>query len=379
MKGKRVTIIKTNLVDLDPRLSKEINTLKRGGYAVTLVCWDRHKTSFPEKREINDHYREIRLRFKAPCGIKILPFLPIWWCFELFYIIKSNPDVVHAINYDTVVPAIILSKIKQNSMIYEMFDLHEDTVLLPRIVRNVCIYIDKLFMRLADAVIVVDKSRIKELNGIPNDNIVVIYNSPPDFLVKLPTHSQKNDNRNLFTILYAGLLNKYRSIEKVIAAVKVIEGVELIIAGFGDQVKETKKCADENPEKIQFMGKISYTDVLELSLSADILFSLYDPIVPLHKFASSNKLFEAMMCGKPILVSDGTSMADIVRKYNCGIVVNSQDISEIQNAIIKLKNDTQLCKQLGANGRRAYEERYNWGIMGKRLLALYHELTGGRT
>ena len=37
----------------------------------------------------------------------------------------------------------------------------------------------------------------------------------------------------------------------------------------------------------------------------------------------------------------------------------------------EVKMEIKLCKELGANGRKAYEERYSWEIMEQRLLALY--------
>jgi glycosyltransferase involved in cell wall biosynthesis len=82
-----------------------------------------------------------------------------------------------------------------------------------------------------------------------------------------------------------------------------------------------------------------------------------------------------MMCGKPIITNDKTSMAGIVHAENCGLIVPYGDISAIKNAIIMLKEDPDLCNLLGANGRRAYEQKYSWTIMEKRLLAVYERLT----
>lgn len=370
---KRIILVKTNLRDIDPRLSKEIDVLMHRGYSIILLCWDREcKTINNEQEKDYDDYKEIRLRLRAPCGKKILPFLPIWWCFELYWLLKLHTDIVHSINLDTIVPAIIASKIQRNNIIYEMFDTYEDEVKLPQIVRNFFVYIDKFFMHSANAVIIVDESRIKELNGIPNDNIVVIYNSPSDYIKKINKNNTTKDKS--FTIFFAGILTKYRSIDRIIILVKEMENVKLVIAGYGNLVGEIKKLAYENPSKIKFLGKISHNMVIDLSMSADLLFSLYDPSIPLHKFASSNKLFEAMMCGKPILVSKNTSMDAIVRKENCGIVINYNDINSIRHAIIKLINDPKLCIKLGKNGRKAYEKKFNWKIMENRLLSIYKKL-----
>ena len=81
-----------------------------------------------------------------------------------------------------------------------------------------------------------------------------------------------------------------------------------------------------------------------------------------------------MMCGKPILVSDETTMAEIVRKEDCGIVVPYGDVDATKRAILTLKNDPALCRRLGENGRRAYETKYSWKIMEERLLKIYRGL-----
>lgn len=371
MNQKRIILIKTNPLDVDPRLVKEIDALKHGGYSITLLCWDRDCQD--NKTEKPKDFNEIRLKLKAPWGIKILPFLPIWWCITFFYLMKTNWDILHAINFDTVVPAMLVAKIKRKPIIYEMYDTYEDMINLPRIIRNACVSIDKLFMRLATAVIIVDEARIEELCGIPNPNIAVIYNSP------LPSFVQPNDCRSRnskFNIFFAATLHKSRrlNLDKVIAAIKNINNVELIIAGYGDQVEEIKKWTKNMPDKVKFIGKISYAEVISRNMKADLLFTLYDPIIPINKYASPNKLFEAMMCGKPILVSEGTATARIVKEENCGLVVDCNNTDEIKNKIITLKKNPELCKRLGDNGKKAYEQKYSWALMEQRLLSLYQQI-----
>lgn len=41
MKKKRIILIKTSPIERDNRLLKEIGAMKRGGYLVSLLCWDR--------------------------------------------------------------------------------------------------------------------------------------------------------------------------------------------------------------------------------------------------------------------------------------------------------------------------------------------------
>ena len=152
-----------------------------------------------------------------------------------------------------------------------------------------------------------------------------------------------------------------------------MDDVQLVIAGFGKDEHELLQLFSRS-KNVKYIGRISYEDVIRWSLKADLLFALYDTIVPNNKYASPNKLFEAMMCGKPILVNKGTAMAEIVSKENCGLVVNYNKY-EIKKAIELLKYDPTLCVKLGNNGRKAYEIKYDWSIMEGRLLNLYHNLT----
>jgi glycosyltransferase involved in cell wall biosynthesis len=88
-----------------------------------------------------------------------------------------------------------------------------------------------------------------------------------------------------------------------------------------------------------------------------------------------------MMCGKPILISDGIAGSKIVAQEDCGIVVPYGDVDAIKESLLRLKNDPELLKndpelrqRLGQNGRKAYENRYSWSIMESRIIDAYNDL-----
>ena len=376
MNTKRVIIIKTNLLDRETRVTKEIKALTNRGYLVTFLCWDRgFKVPRSERKEAGDFHREIRLRLKAPMGGKLLPFLPVWWCFVFFWLMVTKWDIAHAGMFASIPPVAIAGKLKRKPVIYEMIDIYEDEVSSPKVIRKIWIRIDKLFMRLASSVILADELQIEELGGIPNSKVVAIYDSPPDVFGKPEITHRKND---VFTLFFAGLLFSIKALnlDKIFTAIQDIEGVKIVIAGYGDLVEEIKEWSRKMPDKIQFLGEINHAEVLERSVNADLLFILRDPIVLVNKYICGSKVLEAMMCGTPILVNKGTSTANKVREENCGLVVDANIIEEIKEAIIKLRDNLELCEELGANGRKAYEQRYSCEIMERHLLNLYQELTG---
>ncbi len=367
----KVVVIRSCLETLTPRAFKNARTLASEGYETTVLAWDREAIN--PKSEVKDGYQARRFRFGAPLGPRVLPYLPVWWCYEFLWLMRNHWDVVHAMDLDTVLPALLAARIKRKPVIYEIADVYEDMIVLPRMLRKVSVCVDKLFMRAANAIIISDDARIEELGGIPNGNIIAIYNAPPD-LPGAPGEIVRTGD--VFTIFYSSMLHTDRqsNLDKVIGAIRDIDGARLIIAGYGNQVGEMEQWASAAPGQVQFVGRISYTETLERTMAADLMVALYDPGVLNSRYASANKLFEAMMCAKPILVSKNTAMADIVAKEDCGLVVDSANFEEIKEAIIKLKDDPELRRQLGARGRKAYEERYNWETMRQRLLDCYRGL-----
>ncbi|MCL0076727.1 glycosyltransferase family 4 protein [Dehalococcoidia bacterium] len=377
MEKKRVILIKSNLIEQDIiRLPKEIKALKREGYKITFLGWDRQckVPLFPQKEQ-EDDCRQIRLGLKAPWGIKILPFLPIWWFFVFFKLMVTRWDIAHATNFDSIIPTVIAGRLKRKPVIYEIVDVYADMVLLPKIIRDTGIRLDKLFIRFADAVIVIDEAQIQGFGEIPNSKIVPIYDTPPDTFDKIDVTQQKNET---FTLFYAGFFCKARrmNLDKVISAIKNIDNVKLVIAGYGDQVDEIEEWSRKMPDKIEFLGFISHEEVFQRSSTANVLIVARTPVIPGNKYNCGSTFLRAMMCGRPFLANKDTATADKVCKENCGLVVDANNIEEIKEAIVKLKENPELCKEFGANARKAYEQRYRWEIMEQRLIGLYKEIDG---
>ncbi|MFC2025008.1 glycosyltransferase family 4 protein [Chloroflexota bacterium] len=365
-------LVRSNLFNRDVRLPKVMKALRQEGYATTLMCWDREIND--DKPSTSQKHKEIRLRLKAPWGIKVLPFLPVWWCFVLIRLLILRWDVTHAVNLDCIIPTVIAGLLKRKPVIYEILDVYEGR--LPKTAMNICLWFDKLFMRLANAIIIVDEAQNEGIGGIPNRNIVPIYDSPPDTSSQGESGYPSNQPVGDFTLFYAGVLyrNRRLNLDKVFEAIKEIEGAKSVIAGYGDLVGEIEELSRQMPSKVEFIGEISYQEVISRGAKADLFFVLRDSTVPTHRYTCGSTLFNAMVCGKPVLANKGSSTAAKVLEENCGLVVDANNILKIREAIVKLKENPELCRELGANARKAYEQKYSWEIMEQRLLALYQKL-----
>jgi glycosyltransferase involved in cell wall biosynthesis len=69
-------------------------------------------------------------------------------------------------------------------------------------------------------------------------------------------------------------------------------------------------------------------------------------------------LVEAMATGTPCVTSDYGAMPEVVG--DAGLVVPCNDTDALASAILDLLRDEDEARKLGINGRKRYEERYNW-------------------
>lgn len=369
--GKKVVIIKNyHPVNKDARVTKLLKMLKSEQFDITYLGWNRESKCL--SKSDNKGYLEVIMERNAPFGLKSYLFLPFWWFFVFKWLMRSDWDIAHVVNFPSITPVILAGKLRHKPVVYDIEDTTVDQLPVKGLLRTLGIRLERFHTKHVSAVILVDELQNEEFYGIPNNICEVIYDSPPT----VSNISHMNRELGIFKIFYAGYLNKEGNlnIESVLEAIRDIENVKITIAGEGNLVEDIKAKASEMPEKIQYLGWIPYDKVLELSFNADMLFSLRDQYPLTHRYICGSKFLEALMCGKPVLVNKGTSTAVKVKKAKCGLVIDAHNINEVREAILKLKNDEQIWKYFALNSIKAYDSKYSWEKMRQRLFDLYFKL-----
>ena len=370
-----ITVVRSNPICSEPRLHRCAKALAETGEKVRVLVWNRGNIASFNAKEFRTPYEVLQVKLRAPSGgFYVIPFLPIWMMYQFVYHLISPAKIIHACDLDTLIPALLANIIRKKKIVYDVYDLYaERQPPAPQKLRKLVTWFEKFLMRFADIVILADESRYEQIRGTKLQKSLVIYNSPEDIIQSIEDSNFK-ECRKTFRIFYAGKIGIGRGIEDIIKAIEGMDDVEFLIAGFeGLHMKSIMRLIDRSIN-VRYLGAITHEEVIKLTLSADMLFALYDPSIPMNKYASPNKLFEAMLCGKPIVVSSGTSMAKIVEKEKCGLVVPYGDIGRLRCAINLLKNNPEFAKRLGMNGRRAYQKKYSWRIMKQRLIEAYSSL-----
>lgn len=367
----RILILRSNPIAPDPRVEKEARSLQKAGYTVSVLGWDRSGSLSTNEDTGGLHIQ--RLPIRAGYARGLMNFWPLlrWEFALLFWLVRrrNEYDILHACDFDTVLPALLCARLFKKKIVYDIFDFYADHLrATPEAYKNIIRRLDLWAINTADGVILVDDARKAQISGSQPRRLSVIYNSPEDLPVAIQFEPERPGVS--LRLAYIGLLQVERGLLDVLQVLRAHPKWHLDMAGFGGDQEQILAAAEEMPN-VTWHGRVPYAAAIELSARADVLFALYDPGIPNHRFSSPNKLFEAMLLGKPILVARGTNMDEIVLKTGCGLVVEYHKIDQLEQAIHRLEQNPALRSQMGAKARQAYEQEYGWATMEQRLQALY--------
>jgi len=372
--AESVVLIRSTPVAPDPRVERAAGALAEAGFRVTVLGWDRGwKLAAAEDRP---GFRLVRIRVPTPFGrgLRNLSGLLRWQVALLGLLLKNRAryDIIHACDLDTALPGLLAARACRKRLVFEIFDSYADAFRVGPL-RGLTRRLEALAASQADAVILADDVRRAQLGKVRPRRLAVIYNSPPDIRLELEGRGEAGR----FEIAYVGLLDATRGLSTLLEVMARRPNWTLDLAGFG--VDEEHFIGRARAlSNVRFHGRVDYPTALRLMAGADVLVATYDPAVPNHRYASPNKLFEAMMLGKPIIVAQGTHVDNLVERHECGLVVPYGDTAALAAALERLAAEPDLRRALGAAGRRAYEAFYSWELMRARLVGLYRELaTGG--
>lgn len=176
-------------------------------------------------------------------------------------------------------------------------------------------------------------------------------------------------------VCYMGVIDSLRGVREMVAAMgKVSSDARLQLAGdfYEREVEaEVKRHAGwSNVDALGYIDRASVRYLLSRSFAGLLIFHP----VPNHVDAQPNKMFEYMSAGIPVIASNFPLWREIIEGNHCGLCVDPLHPEAIATAIDFVLGNPDLARQMGENGRRAIESRYNWSIEEKKLLNFYERL-----
>lgn len=347
---------------------KECKTLARAGYTVSLIA--QH-----EKDEIVEGINIIAL--PKPCNRLQRIFSLTWTAFQISK--KENAAIYHFHDPELIPIGLLLKILTKGKVIY---DAHEDISTrilqkfwLPNFSKKVLSQLYSIFERICtnfiDSVITSEDDVAKKLMDV---SPTLIYNYPDINMFTISPQNIINNKEN--GILYIGGISKIRGafqMVKVLEFLNPIYNIHLHLIGPPTPeniIDELKSLPGYN--YVSVYGRLDIEDAIQYAQKMKIGLALLHPI-PNYVFLPT-KLFEYMIMGIPVIVSNVPLWRDIVEINHCGIAVDPYDLSQIASAIEYLLSNPKEARKMGENGRRAVIENYNWENEGKKLIRLYEEL-----
>lgn len=175
-------------------------------------------------------------------------------------------------------------------------------------------------------------------------------------------------------VCYVGGIAQIRGIKEIIKAFEYLDNIGLNLVGeFNTKIIEEEVKSYSSWKSINELGILGREAVAEtMSYSKAGLVTFYP--LPNHIDAQPNKMFEYMSAGLPLITSNFPFWKDIVEGNTCGLCVNPLKPKEIADAIAYIINNPKVAEQMGKNGKKAVEEKYNWKIEEKKLYKIYEGL-----
>ena len=176
---------------------------------------------------------------------------------------------------------------------------------------------------------------------------------------------------------YVGLINELRGATEMVRAVEHVAAQQratLVLAGrFDTAALEARARALPGWRHVDYRGTLAHAAVVPMLAEARLGLVLFHPR-PNHMSAQPNKLFEYMAAGLPVVASRFPLWQEIVEGSRCGLLVDPLDPREIGAAIAWLFEHPAEAEAMGARGRAAVRDRFNWPCEAATLLRCYARL-----
>ena len=314
----------------------------------------------------------LKASFQKPSLMRIfirsLFFALLLWIWVFIKLLANRPKVVHACDLDTLPPCYAYKLLFRKKLVFDVFDRY-GMAIIPQRFKKLCAlinYLEEGYGKYSDALIIAGGQKVLGTFKKRPKRCEILLNCPEDYFVN--SVRTKCDDHN-FKLVYTGGIRRDRALENTSKAIEDIDMIDFHLAGpiidaeVFDNIQKTFN--------IKYHGLLQPHQAISLEGTSDGLIALYNPETIWNRLTLPNKLFEAMMCSIPIVTNVAN---EIINETKCGILIEYDNIEQIKQAIITLRDNPELRKRLGDNGRKAFLEKYNWNIMEDKLYKVYDDL-----
>jgi len=265
----------------------------------------------------------------------------------------------------------LLSLIKRARFVFEVRDLWPDSAVALGMLRHPLLialscWLEHFYYRRAVRVVVVTRGIYQHLlaEGVPEWRLLLIPNgsSPEHFRPMSATAiRQRLRIADKFVVGYAGVFGLAQGMEHLCQLARLMRGergIHFLLVGDGPKRRQVLEMqADWRLNNLTVHPAVSHEEIPEMLCAFDLC------LVPLRRNelflgAMPSKMFDAMACARPILLSVAGEAQAVLEAAEAGVAVPPEDLTAMRQTILRLRDDPAACRRMGENGRRLVEAEY---------------------
>jgi glycosyltransferase involved in cell wall biosynthesis len=386
----------------DIRITKEAKSLVEAGHEVFLLCAKR------KGEKTTDTVNDIKItRADVGTSLYVTTFWDTinaaFWHHPLYarhlkrFVQENKIDILHVHDLPLTNTAL---KVARKFGIKVILDMHENypaglvtwskfkTNPIVKLKNRLFFNYDRWFQyekkmcKEVDGIIAVVKEmkrRVKQVHKISDEKIVVVTNNEPKSFAKKFTFYEelREPYKDRFLILYIGNYGPHRGIDTAIKGmpevVKAVPEALFLIVGKGSIKKRLEQMVEENglENNVKFLGFQPFKHVFTFMKMSDI------NLIPHNRNEHTDntiphKLYQSLMVGKPVLVSDCDPLKRIVTETDGGFIFEAENPSSFAERVIFIKNNPAIAEEKTKNAlKHTLEGDYNWSKTAEALIGFY--------
>lgn len=269
---------------------------------------------------------------------------------------RVKPALVHCSDIETMPAGVLYKWGSRARLIYNIHDNLAQRYNIPGWAQSILDVFEGVAVRLSSVALVPETFRRDTLPAWCRSKVNVVRNTPADRGAFAP-----EDTSGQIRLFFGGWLDKGRGLQQLMDIVRDNEDFELTLAGEGapDLVEEIKAMP-----RTRYLGFVTHEEIMVETARAHVVIALYDPVRPINRYAASNKLAEALACGRPVLVNSEMLITQALSEHDCLLHLPYADLRSGTAGLLRgmMADGGKTYRAKCAAARAAYMDLYTWEV-----------------
>jgi glycosyltransferase involved in cell wall biosynthesis len=359
------------------RVLKITDTLIRRGIFDRVIIIATNGDGGPSKESLGlnrEAWRVARRYAGHGAGMLAKAFSVLSWSLAVIRALKGRDIACINSHSLSVLPlCVVLKVLKRSRLVYDTHELETETIAAGKARRILGKLAERYLVYCVDEISVVNCA-IAEWYQRSYDRKVWIVKNVPYRREPVParTYRLRRDlgiDDNALVFLYQGGLWRGRGIHVLLQAFADIPDRHLVFLGHGE-LADTVQEHSSKRRNIHYHAAVSPDQLAEYTPDADVGLCILENACLNYYFALPNKLFEYLVCGIPVIVSDFPEMSRIVSTLDCGWC-SVADVDRVRHVIVSIDREC-ICEKRSNIARN--RGTFGWQLEEAVLLGMYRQM-----